>query len=86
MADDNFEDPARAVAVIAHELAHVLLLGNGYLGGHEKDHEELTDLLTVFSGLGIFTANAAFQFKQWSEEMRQAGVQRKRGENPRRLR
>jgi hypothetical protein len=26
----------------------------------------LTDLLTVFLGLGIFTANSAFKFNQWT--------------------
>ena len=29
-----------------------------------KDHEQLTDLATVFFGLGAFTANAAFDFSK----------------------
>ena len=53
------------VATIAHELGHVILLGGGKISGDRKDHELLTDLVTVFLGLGIFTANAAFQFSQW---------------------
>ena len=51
------EDPLSLVATAAHELSHVLLLGQGRLTGHERDHEEITDLLTVYLGLGVFTAN-----------------------------
>jgi hypothetical protein len=32
------------------------------------DHEPMTDLLTVFLGLGIFTANSAARFKQFQED------------------
>jgi hypothetical protein len=35
----------------------------------EENPEHLTDLLTVFLGMGVFTANAAFQFSQWDEGM-----------------
>src|SRR2546429_487799 len=44
-------------ATAAHELGHVLLLGQGRLSPDAEDHEQLTDLLTVFLGLGVFTAN-----------------------------
>jgi hypothetical protein len=33
-------------------------------------HEPMTDLLTVFLGLGIFTANSAGRFKQFQDERR----------------
>jgi hypothetical protein len=63
-------DPAQAgsrmrlVAIAAHELCHELLLGQGGLPGADgDDHEPLTDLLTVYTGFGIFTANAAFDFE-----------------------
>jgi hypothetical protein len=46
------------VATLAHELAHELLLGRGLLTAEVDDHELITDLLPVFLGLGIFTANA----------------------------
>ena len=46
------------IAVIAHELSHVKLLGEGRI---EKNNEALTDLTTIVFGLGIFGANAAFQ-------------------------
>ena len=49
------------VATLAHELGHVHLRGDKRLTGNEPDHEPLTDLLTVFLGLGIFTANAVLQ-------------------------
>ena len=54
--------PMCLVATIAHELGHVRLLGEGRVHGGFEDHEPLTDLLTVFFGLGIFTANSAFSF------------------------
>ena len=57
-------DQARLVAVAAHEFCHELLLGRGGVPGADgEDHEPLTDLLTVFTGFGIFTANAAFHFE-----------------------
>jgi hypothetical protein len=55
---------ARLVAVAAHELCHELLLGRGGVPGADGlDHEPLTDLLTVYTGFGVFTANAAFDFQ-----------------------
>jgi len=59
------------VATIAHELGHVILLGGGRISRDDKDHEYLTDLITVFFGLGIFTANSAFQFSQWRDHSHQ---------------
>lgn len=50
------------VATIAHELCHELLIGGGRVSSSRRDGEPLTDLLTVYLGLGIFTANAAFDF------------------------
>lgn len=51
-------DPGALAATLSHELAHAVLLSNGYLHGNESDHEPLTDLFTVFQGLGVLTANA----------------------------
>lgn len=59
------------VATIAHELAHVLLLGGGLLDRDVEDMEPLTDLATVFLGLGVFTAGAAYQFRQWTDDVLQ---------------
>lgn len=60
--DDQAARPMALVATIAHELGHVLLLGDRRISGQQEDQEPLTDLLTVFFGLGIFTANAAFEY------------------------
>jgi len=61
----NASQPARLLAVIAHELGHVRLLGEGRIAADRRDHEPLTDLLTVYLGMGIFTANAAFDFSHF---------------------
>lgn len=61
-------DPLALVATMAHELGHVLLLGHGRLPPDTEDHEPLTDLLTVFLGLGVITANAVIR-----EEYRDVG-------------
>jgi hypothetical protein len=52
--------PARLIATIAHELGHARLAEDNA----REDHEPLTDLLTVYLGMGIFTANACFDFSQ----------------------
>src|ERR1700677_3682477 len=58
-------ESAQLVAVIAHELGHVRLLGeNRITVGQWADHEPLTDLLTVYLRLGVFTANAALSFSK----------------------
>jgi len=46
------------VAVLAHEIAHIKLPGENRM---EENDERITDLTTIFFGLGIFNANAAFQ-------------------------
>lgn len=57
--------PASLAATICHELGHVHLLADQRIERDEEDCEPLTDLLTVYFGAGILTANAAFQFSQW---------------------
>lgn len=51
-------DPANLAATLAHELGHIILFSRGLLHGDEPDHEPLTDLFTVFQGLGALSANA----------------------------
>jgi hypothetical protein len=53
------------VATLIHESCHDLLLGAGRLTGDEPDHELVTDLLTVYLGLGIITANATIRESNW---------------------
>lgn len=57
-------EPVRLIATLAHELCHVLLLGGKQIEREAPDMEPLTDLLTVFLGMGVFTANSAAQFTQ----------------------
>ena len=57
-----FDSPRRLVATIAHELCHERLIGEARIDADRPDGEELTDLATVFFGLGVFTANAASEF------------------------
>jgi hypothetical protein len=64
VAMEDAPDPRRVVAVASHELCHHKLLYRGVTSAEEKDHEPLTDLATVFFGLGVFTANSAFTFAQ----------------------
>ena len=58
-------DPLAVVATLAHEIGHVVLLGQRRVSSSVEDHEQLTDLLTVFLGLGIFTANGVIQEDNW---------------------
>ena len=46
------------------------------------DHEPMTDLLTVFLGLGIFTANSAGRFRQFHEDSRQGWSMQRLGYLP----
>jgi hypothetical protein len=65
--DALLRDPEALVAVLCHELGHVILLRPGLVAREDPDMEPLTDLLTVFLGFGVFTANAAFRFEQHSD-------------------
>ena len=58
----NLRDPAQLLATVAHELGHARLRGEDRVTGGRADEEPLTDLATVYLGMGIFTANAAFEF------------------------
>ena len=61
----NLNDPLAMIATMAHELGHVHLLGHGRISDEAEDHEPLTDLLTVYFGMGVFTANAVIREKYW---------------------
>jgi hypothetical protein len=63
--ESGLADPAALVATLIHEACHDLLLGAGRLRGDEPDHEFVTDLLTVYMGLGIITANATIREAYW---------------------
>src|SRR5436305_2057830 len=61
----TLDDPMSLVAVLAHELGHEILLGQKRIERDAQDSEPLTDLVTVFLGLGIFTANATIRDRGW---------------------
>ena len=75
----QLKDPMCLVATIAHELGHVVLLGEERVSSDEDDHEPLTDLFTVFRGLGIFSANSSFNFVQWTDTFAQGWEAQARG-------
>lgn len=55
---NNLKDPEKLVATLAHEFAHIKLLGEKRVSFND---ESLTDLTTVVFGIGIFNANCAFR-------------------------
>lgn len=65
----ELDDPMGLVGTIAHELAHVRLLGEDRIANKVYDNELLTDLTVVFFGLGIFLANSPrnwdSQYTKW---------------------
>ena len=65
----KLKDPPSVVATAAHEIGHHLLDGRP-LPRDALRREYLTDLVPIFLGLGILTANVAFQFSQWQHQRR----------------
>ncbi|CAG7657968.1 hypothetical protein [Actinacidiphila bryophytorum] len=54
--------PDSFAGLVAHELAHARLVGEGRVAGLRISHgeeERLTDLVTVYLGMGVLSANAA---------------------------
>ncbi len=58
-------DPEALIATMAHELAHVILLSRCGVSRDEPHMEALTDLATVYLGLGIFTSNTLLRRHGW---------------------
>jgi tetratricopeptide (TPR) repeat protein len=61
LALSNFDNVQLLISVMAHELAHVQLLGKKYIGDDHPDKEPLTDLATIYFGFGLLMANAGFR-------------------------
>lgn len=65
----ELENLSDLVGTIAHELAHLRLMGERRMTGHEFDNELVTDLTVVFHGLGIFVGNSPrnwdSQYSKW---------------------
>jgi tetratricopeptide (TPR) repeat protein len=58
-------DPISVAATFAYDLCHAHLLGDNRISPEEEDHEPLTDLATVYFGIGIFTANSPLRDKSY---------------------
>lgn len=56
---DALGDPFAVVSMLAHELARQRLLRTGGIEADDDDLLPLTDLLSVFLGMGVVCANAA---------------------------
>ncbi|MEO1332185.1 MAG: hypothetical protein AAFV32_01605 [Myxococcota bacterium] len=67
-AEGSTSDPVAFIATMAHELAHYLMMTipTPPPGGEDAE-EPATDLTAVFMGFGVFTANAAVRFNQFSD-------------------
>jgi hypothetical protein len=63
-------DTLMLVASLAHELGLVILLDGGRMRRDAGDIEPLADLLTVYLGLGVFTANASRNFRKYQPDGR----------------
>lgn len=62
------------MATICLELAHVHLLAGKRITPDTEDMELVTDLLTVYFGAGMLTANTFFQFSRGRRETGEAGA------------
>ncbi len=63
---DGLSDTMGLVGTMAHELAHVRLLGESRILRETFDNEILTDLTTIHFGLGIFLANTP---RNWDDRL-----------------
>lgn len=63
LEDTLHEDVGRIIAIIAHEFSHIKLLGEGRM---EENSEELTDMLPLFYGFGLFNSDMVLTFKRES--------------------
>ena len=64
-------NPDALIATFAHELAHLLIHTLGMPPGGQALEEHATDCMAVYLGFGVFLANSARSFSQFSE----AGMQ-----------
>jgi hypothetical protein len=62
------DDPMALIATFIHELGHYLLHAQPEPPpGGEETEELATDLVTVYLGFGLFGANSAFNFQQYTD-------------------
>lgn len=57
--ESDLEDPVPMVALLAHQLAREILLQDRFVTSDTPDHQRVIDLVPVYLGLGLFTANSS---------------------------
>ena len=62
----QLDRPMELVGTLAHELAHLRLMGEHRIDPDRFDNELLTDLTAVYFGFGIFLANAP---RHWHSDL-----------------
>ena len=67
MGTSGLNDTQGLIATIAHEVAHIKLLGEGRMSQDDPSHELYTDLTVILHGYGIFQANSVITQTQWSD-------------------
>lgn len=67
ICESILNDPFDVVATLVHELAHEILLGGGLLDNNEADHEQVTDLILIYLGVGIISTNRTLKDRTWLE-------------------
>lgn len=61
IADNELQEPVHLISVMTHEMSRYLLLENNVLAEDKPDFDSVVDLLPVFCGMGVFSANATAQ-------------------------
>lgn len=66
LEETRLGEPFSVISTLAHELGHVHLIADRQCDQTMRDHEQLTDLLVVFFGMGLFAANSSVREVNWS--------------------
>ncbi len=82
LQNSQLKDPLAAVATLAHELGHVILLGGQLIDHDAPDMEPLTDLLTVYLGFGVFTSTAAARLTKFQDDQKYGWSMQRQGYLP----
>jgi len=76
----SIERPMELIATLAHEICHAILFTTDDEPPGGADCEEFaTDLAVTFFGFGVFAANSAFEFRQFSDGVTQGWSTRRQG-------
>lgn len=70
----DLDRPMDLVGTIAHELAHVRLMGENRILSDAYDNELLTDLTVVHFGLGLFLANVPRNYRSQNTKWPESGL------------